>query len=285
MQGRHIHHRIESILSELPQSEQKIAEIILAEPEAVIEMTANQLAKASGTSPASVIRFCKSISIPSFTELKLKLSAELTSTTYTSYSDIVPGEPIKEIKNKLLGNAYQSMKETANLLDERELKKINKAIETAGIVYVYGVGASYLVAENIAQKWNRIGKSTVCVSDPHLFLSILVAAPADAVFIGISNSGETKEVMRLMEVAQGSGLTTVAISQFGSNSLSSLADISIQTVRSNEAEVRSAATSSLLAQFMAIDILFYAYVTENYDENIQRIRLSRKAVDKYKKDF
>lgn len=282
MEGRHIHHRIESILGELTQSEQKIASIVLEKPEAVIEMTANDLAKVSKTSPASVIRFCKSINIPSFTELKLKLSAELTSTTYTGYSDIVPGEPIKEIKNKLLGNAYQSMKETVNLLDERVIISVIEAIKQASLVYVYGVGASYLVAENIAQKWNRIGKTCVCVADAHLFLSILIAAPKDAVFIGISNSGETREVSRLADVAQESGLKTIGITQFGSNTLSNISDISVQTVRSKEAEIRSAATSSLLAQFMAIDVLFYAYVSENYAENINRIRLSRKAVDKYK---
>ncbi|MGO2266847.1 MurR/RpiR family transcriptional regulator [Vagococcus salmoninarum] len=282
MEGRHIHHRIESILGELTQSEQKIASIVLEKPEAVIEMTANDLAKVSKTSPASVIRFCKSINIPSFTELKLKLSAELTSTTYTGYSDIVPGEPIKEIKNKLLGNAYQSMKETVNLLDERVIISVIDAIKQASLVYVYGVGASYLVAENIAQKWNRIGKTCVCVADAHLFLSILIAAPKDAVFIGISNSGETREVSRLADVAQESGLKTIGITQFGSNTLSNISDISVQTVRSKEAEIRSAATSSLLAPFMAIDVLFYAYVSENYAENINRIRLSRKAVDKYK---
>lgn len=282
MEGRHIHQRIESILGELTQSEQKIASIVLEKPEAVIEMTANDLAKVSKTSPASVIRFCKSINIPSFTELKLKLSAELTSTTYTGYSDIVPGEPIKEIKNKLLGNAYQSMKETVNLLDERVIISVIEAIKQASLVYVYGVGASYLVAENIAQKWNRIGKTCVCVADAHLFLSILIAAPKDAVFIGISNSGETREVSRLADVAQESGLKTIGITQFGSNTLSNISDISVQTVRSKEAEIRSAATSSLLAQFMAIDVLFYAYVSENYAENINRIRLSRKAVDKYK---
>lgn len=282
MEGRHIHHRIESILGELTQSEQKIASIVLEKPEAVIEMTANDLAKVSKTSPASVIRFCKSINIPSFTELKLKLSAELKSTTYTGYSDIVPGEPIKEIKNKLLGNAYQSMKETVNLLDERVIISVIEAIKQASLVYVYGVGASYLVAENIAQKWNRIGKTCVCVADAHLFLSILIAAPKDAVFIGISNSGETREVSRLADVAQESGLKTIGITQFGSNTLSNISDISVQTVRSKEAEIRSAATSSLLAQFMAIDVLFYAYVSENYAENINRIRLSRKAVDKYK---
>lgn len=226
----------------------------------------------------------RSIGISGFTELKLKLSAEVDTSNYTSYSDISPGEPIKDIKSKLLGNAYQSMKDTVNLIDENVIDETNELIRKAPIVYVYGLGASYLVAENIAQKWNRIGKTVVCLSDAHLLLVILTSAVKEAVFIGISNSGETKEVIHMLKIAKNSGLKTISITQFGSNTISHLTDVSIHTVRSNEAELRSAATSSLLAQFMAIDVLFYAYVSESYEENITRIRQSRKAIEQYKKD-
>ena len=84
MEGKHIHRRVESIFSELTQSEKKIAQMVLETPEEVIQMTANELAKASQTSPASVIRFCRSIGISGFTELKLKLSAEVDTPNYTS---------------------------------------------------------------------------------------------------------------------------------------------------------------------------------------------------------
>ncbi|KAF1297375.1 RpiR family transcriptional regulator [Enterococcus sp. JM4C] len=284
MKEKHIHHRVKSIFNELTQSEKKIAQMVLDTPDAVIQMTASELAKASQTSPASVIRFCRSIGISGFTELKLKLSAEVDAPRYTEYSDISQGEPVKDIKNKLLGNAYQSMRETVNLIDEEVIDATNQLIRKAPIVYVYGLGASYLVAENIAQKWNRIGKTVVCLSDAHLFLVILTSAVKEAVFIGISNSGETKEVIHLLKVAKNSGLKTISMTQFGANTISGMTDISIQTVRSNEAELRSAATSSLLAQFMAIDVLFYAYVSENYTENITRIRQSREVVEQYKKE-
>lgn len=61
------------------------------------------------------------------------------------------------------------------------------------------------------------------------------------------------------------------------------ADLTLQTVRSKEAELRSAATSSLMSQFITVDFLFYAYVLENYDENMTSIRNTRAAVDEYKK--
>ena len=282
MEGKHIHHRIESILTQLTQSEQKIAHFILAQPEKVIKMTANEVAQASDTSPATVIRFCRSIGIEGFTELKLSLSAEIDSPTYTEYSDISPDEPITEIKNKLLGNAYQSMKETVHLMNEQVIVAFNELIASTPIVYVYGLGASYLAADNMAQKWTRLGKPMICLSDAHVLLAALTTTQ-EAVFVGISNSGESKEVVNLLKLAKEAGLKTVSMTQFGANAMSRLADVSIQTVRSKEAELRSAATSSLLAQFMAIDVLFYAYVSENYEQNIEKIRHSRVAIEEYKK--
>lgn len=283
MKSKLVYHRVNSIFDDLTRSERKIAQLVMDQPEAVIKMTASELAKASNTSPASVIRFCKSIGIPSFPELKLMLSAEKDVPITMNYSDISPDEKLGDVKTKLLGNAYQSMRETIELVDDELLSDVINLIDGAPFIYVYGIGSSYLVAENIAQKWNRIGKVCICIADVHILISSLTSAPEKSVFIGISNSGETAEVLTLNEIAQEHGLTTIGITEFGSNRLSKKVDVSLQTVKSKEAELRSAATSSLMAQFILIDLLFHAYVLQSYDENMENILISRKSVDDYKR--
>ncbi|MEG2253932.1 MAG: MurR/RpiR family transcriptional regulator, partial [Vagococcus sp.] len=202
MNSKHVDFRVRSIFEDLTRSERKIAQYVLDKPEEVIKMTASQLAEASGTSPASVIRFCKSIGIPSFPELKLELSAERDSPVTQEYSDIASDEKISDVKSKLLGNAYQAMKETVQLADEETLLKASREIANASFIYVFGIGSSYLVAENVSQKWNRIGKVCICMPDVHQLIASLTSAPADALFIGISNSGETAEVLSLNTIAQ-----------------------------------------------------------------------------------
>lgn len=281
MIGENVQGRIRSIINELSNSERKIGELILEIPSEAINMTAIELSTRAGTSPATVIRFCKSIDIPSFTQLKVKLAAEIESPVPEGYSDITANEPVHEIKSKLLGNAYQSMKETIEQLNDQRVEEVVEVLLEAPIIYVYGIGASHLVAEDIAQKWNRIGKPTICASDPHILISILVAAPKEAVFIGISNSGETKEVLKLVEVAKRQGIKSIGLTQFGTNPVASKVDYSIQTVRSNEAELRSAATSSLHTQFIAVDVIFYTYASKQYDQNIAMIHDSKAEIKKY----
>ncbi|MGG5343545.1 MurR/RpiR family transcriptional regulator [Enterococcus sp. AZ192] len=283
MSGENIQGRIISLLDVLPKSEQKIGNAILEDPTKVIDMTAAELANYAGTSPATVIRFCKKIDVSSFTQLKVRLSAEIETPVYEGYSDITANESVDEIKTKLLGNAYQSMQETVALLNEERVETIVDLLVAAPIIYVFGIGASYLVAENIAQKWNRIGKTVVCVQDSHVLVTILVSAPKDAVFFCVSHSGETKEVLRLVDVAKKHQLKTIGLSQFGNNTLTNKVAYSLQTVRSNEAVLRSAATTSLHDQFIVVDVLFYAYASRNFDRTLEMIQESKAEVRTYEK--
>lgn len=284
MTVQYVQKRIQSVYSALTRSEKKVADYITKYPEKVINMKVAQLADITDTSPASVIRFCKSIGIPSFTELKLSLSAETQIALSPQYSDISPEETLSDVKEKLLGNSYQAMLETMHLIDDQVIDLSVDLMKEAPVIYVFGVGSSYLVAENIAQKWNRIGKVCLCFSDMHILISSLASADKRSIFLGISHSGETKEVLSIIDIAHDLGIKTIAMTQFGVNSLSQAADFIIHTVASQEGLLRSAATSSLIAQFIAVDVLFYAYILDNYDEYMDHIIYSRKLVDTYKQE-
>lgn len=276
---------LESMLEELPKAEKRIAQRILDDPKEVIHMTASELGKASDASAATVIRLTKRLQLSSFTEFKIYISREIESENREDYSDIKPDESVQEIMDKLHWNSNLAMKDTVSMLDEEELLEASNLMRDASVIYVFGIGASNLVAHNISQKWSRIGKTCVLVNDAHILLAALVSSSENTVFIGISNSGETKEVIKLNDLAQKYGYKTISITRFGNNTLAKKSDISLQHVRSNEIEIRSAATSSLHAQFLVVDILFYVFVSRNYNEALDKIYDSRTAVAKYNKDL
>ena len=53
-------HALQQELNELPSQERRIAEVILQSPSDIPGWTINHLAQQSGTSAATVTRFCKS---------------------------------------------------------------------------------------------------------------------------------------------------------------------------------------------------------------------------------
>lgn len=282
MVGNNILGRIRSVLSELPNSEKKIGNFILQHPEETIKMTTAQLGEASDSNSTAVIRFCNRIGINGFTKLKVDLSAEIVSADEMDYADIQSEESINEIKSKLLGNAFKSMEETISLMNDYDIEKIVELLYTASIIYVYGIGASHLVAENTAQKWSRIGKVCICPTDSHSLLTMLTSAPKNAVFFSISNSGETREIIELIKVAKKYHIKTIGLTQFGNNPLSNRVTYSLQTVRPYENENKRGATSSLHAQFIAVDVLFYAYAAKDYESSIEKIRRSRTEINRFK---
>lgn len=273
------------MMDELPKAERRIAETILDQPREIVQMTASELGKAAGSSGATVIRLSKRLKIASFTELKVLISRDIETEDRDSYSDIKAGEPVASIMDKLYWNSALAMKDTVAMLEEEALIEAVDLIQNASVIYTFGIGASSLVSENIFHKWSRIGKMCIHIKDAHLLLAALVSSDKDAVFIGISNSGETHEVIKLNDIARKNGQKTISITRFGSNTLSKNADISLQHGRSNEIETRSAATSSLHVQFLVIDVLFYLYMSRNYDKSLGKIHHSRTVVRKYNEDM
>ena len=279
--------RIVNAKNELSTAESKIANYILENPQATIKMTAAQLATVAGTSPASVIRLTKRLEIDSFTTLKILLSSDLTKdqANPSKEIDILAQEPFDSIKEKLLNNALQSIAETTDQVNESAVDSLVKAIIKATNVFVFGVGASYLTAQNIAQKWNRLGYATMADNDLNILLPKLVNANHDDLLWIISNSGESPEALAAAQFAESSGLTVAAVTQFGTNDLSKLAQIVVHTSQPKESPNRIAATNSLLAQFMLVDMIFYDFVSQTFTDSSKFLNKSHDLVKEYKEKF
>ena len=72
--------------------------------------------------------------------------------------------------------------------------------------FVYGLGASSLVAQDIYQKFTRLGRTVFTTLDHHLFASMLGSTEKPSVFIVISNSGTNKEASTLADLAKQQGI-------------------------------------------------------------------------------
>lgn len=59
----------------------------------------------------------------------------------------------------------------------------------------------FIIMSSFAQKWNRIGKSCIVESDVHILIASMTGNNQKAVLVGISNYGETKEVINIMKLA------------------------------------------------------------------------------------
>lgn len=171
----------------------------------------------------------------------------------------------------------QALQDTRKLLDDNALEEAVNALAGAAKVNIYGVGASGFVAMDAQLKLLRIGIQATAFSDAHVqtYLAALLA-PGD-VALAISDSGNTKDVVRALLVAKEQGAKTICITSVPDSPVSKVADIKLYTA-ATESIFRGGAIASRIAQLSVVDVLFIGVALQRYDEAVENLARTREAV-------
>lgn len=267
--------QIKAKLNDLSKAEKKIGEYILEHSVETVNYNTTELAQKANVSQATVVRFCRSIGLSGFSQLKIRLYADASGVDEDLYTDITPDEDIRLIAEKLALRFNQSISQTVNHFDTAVIEDVAKYLECCTTIYVYGLGASHIVAEDFTQKFSRIGKSVINMLDHHLMGSSISNASDACMFVAISNSGETNEIIKLTQIAKQKNFYTVGVSQDSDSTLVELVDYPIIHHGGEAVMLRSAATTSLMAQLFTIDVLYYAYVKKHSDKILDMLKESK----------
>lgn len=277
-------HAIRQQVQDFHPQERKVADYILQFPGNVVTMGITELAEQSGTSPATVTRFCKSLHFRGYPDFKTKLAADMAQqSTPLSYQDIIAGNPLRDIVTAIESNHIRSISDTTRLLDMITLEHAMRAFQAARQIDLYGMATSGIVALDFYQKLIRVGKRATCFSDPHMQITSAANLNEQDVAFAISYSGETPETIDALQCAKERGATTISLTKVGANRLASLADINL-SASSLEEGMRRGDMASRIAQLHIIDILFAGMVSEKFDDHIPKLEQSYRMVRKYRKD-
>ncbi|MEN2466215.1 MurR/RpiR family transcriptional regulator [Ornithinibacillus sp. FSL M8-0202] len=276
---------IKEMVKSLPNSERKIAEYILNHPREAVLLTAQALGKKSETSGAAVIRLCKSLGFNGFQELKLRVAGDLQEDSQSEFRDIEPKEDYEKIIEKVTSNTMQTIKDTVNMIHFDQLKEAVHTIIHANSITFIGFGASFITAKDAEQKFIRINKQVHAFSDIHMASTAIANKGSHDVVVGISFSGNTVEVAKLLDLAKSRNVRTISITKYGNSMLTSHADINLFTSTAKEAVNRSGATSSRIAQLHLIDILFMCVASEEYEKAVGYLDSTREAANYVKRQL
>lgn len=270
--------RIHLLDNKLTDAEKRIAAYILAHPDEVINATAKEIGEQTQSSAPSVVRFIKKIGYSSVNEFKLSINSEKNEKRDQKYDDVNLADSFEVTKRKLCNNAILTLEETSEVLKQEQIKTIVHLLEEKEVLFVFGIGASSIIAEDIYQKWGRIGKIIFFEKDLHILTAMLSSHQANSAIWLVSNSGQTREVVKAAQIAKKIDIPIIAQTMLGKNPLSKLADHLIQTSIPKEAFLRSAATNSLFAQLLVVDTIFYSFL-QNNEQYFEKIYNSRKLIE------
>lgn len=278
--------KIQERKQDFTQAELKLAEYILDNSSDISNHSVQDFAKLSKTSPATVIRFCKKLGYGGFQEFKINLVKDITHKKNKSdivYEDITIDDTVSEIMQKLSYENIKVIQNTIKLMDKNEVERAIEALDTGKRIYIFGVGASGLVAKDFQYKLMRIKKTVISYLDSHTQLASSANIERDDVAIGISYSGKTLETYKAIKIAKEKGATTIAVTKYGSNPLSEISDINIH-IAGGEQNIRVGAITSRIAQLTAIDVLFVGIAKKDFGKIADYIKNTRDVVEDFKID-
>lgn len=260
--------KTQSIMDSLNNSEKKVATYFLRNIESIFSTPIAQLAKESGVSQVTWIRFCKAIGFDGLKDLKKNLFQELNSSNVANtqtldFSDIRQYSTIAQMCNAIKATTIQAVNDTMTLMDFNVLNTVIELISNANCVKLFGVGASALVANDFYNKLLRINKHASFSNDTHTQLTYGANTTSNDIVIIFSYSGTTKEMLEVLSLAKNSKCPTVAITKYSKSPLVAEADYSLY-LSAPEIDHRSGAMSSRIAQLTVVDLLFTSLANKNY---------------------
>lgn len=278
--------RLRAILPSLSRSERRVATEVLDDPGRVAASTISELAERCETSETTVIRFCRTLGLSGYPQLRLTLATEVgragIGPTRIVGSDIGPGDDLAQIVEKIAYADARAVEETATQLDLDSLQAVVDALVAARRIDVYGVGASAFVAMDFQQKMHRIGKVVFAWSDTHIALtSAALLRPGD-VAIGVSHTGVTADTIEALSEARRHGATTVALTNFPRSPIVEVAD-HVLTTAVRETTFRSGAMASRLAQLTLVDFMFVGVAQRTSAETLAALEATLLAVSGHRR--
>lgn len=220
--------RIAAVRNSLQPSERRVADLIVDEPETVIELTAQQIADRVGVGRSTVVRACQTFGYRGYPQLRVALAAERGR---QAVHRPVSGHDVAE---GVLGGIRAGIDRTAgelrtatSLLDEADVAAAVAQVAAARRVLVVASGLSAPVGSDLAMRLTAIGRPAETVADS---IGQQIAArhldEAD-VCVVISGSGTNEASLRAAAAAAAAGARVIAVTSFVASPLTERADLSL----------------------------------------------------------
>lgn len=276
--------RLRAQLPEFTGALRRVAEHVLTDPAGAARATIVELSERSGTSPATVTRFCRALGFEGYADLRLAIAGETGRAARASGwavdigREIGPTDPLERVLGQIMASDTQAMRDTAAMTDLTMVEAAADAIAASRRVDIYGASGSALVGAELQFSLHRIGVASWYWSDVHNGLASAALLRKGDVALGISHSGQTRETIEMIAEAGSRGAKTVALTSFPRSPLADVADIVLLTA-AQATTFRPDALSARHPQLVILDLLYIAVAQRTHERAHAAFQLTAQAVD------
>jgi RpiR family carbohydrate utilization transcriptional regulator len=272
--------RVAEIRATAPAARRAILDLILEDPDRVLEESFEALAQRAGSSVPTVMRACRDLGFAGLREFKLALAHTLALGGSPLHRRVNLEDTADEVVAKVSRSAAASVAGVRTQLDMATLEAAVSAIAAARHIDLYGAGAtSWFMAQDLQARLFRLGLSANAWSDYHLQQVAAAAQGPDGVVIAISHVGGMPSLLDAVDIARAQGARAVALTRPGT-ALAERADMLLALSVPDDA-VMHVGIDAYLTHLTVIEILTVLVAQRRGDPAVRRLQGVRQALQRH----
>lgn len=262
--------QIADSIDDLRKSERRVAEAILGDPDAALNMSIAKLSAAAGVSDPTVMRFCSALGYSGYQTFRIALAQSMAFGVPATNSAISRDDPNEVLVDKIFAYTLSSLDHTRRTLDIDTVVAAIELMANANSLVFIGHGASHIIAQDAAQKFPLFGLPCTAPADSHQQHMMASMAQEGDTFTFISNTGRTASILDLVRIVTSHGASTVGIAG-GQSPLIDLVDAPI-IVETHENTDLFTPTISRIAALVLVDVLSTGVALSRSDDHVRRVQ-------------
>lgn len=255
--------------------------------EEIADLTLAQLAAATYTSSATLVRLAKKFDFGGFIEFRDALVDELDYLDrqvkgIDANRPIAPDDSLMSVASKISILEKEALDETLSLLDHDTLRKAVNILRDAKTIHLCGVSFNHALGNLFAGKMMRLGKPVILCpyEEDYLYTAALIEKQDAAVMI--SYSGSLPIIRRMMRMYQNAQIPIIALTSYGPSDLRTTADVTLTIVTREKMYSKIAGFSNETSIKLLLDILYACYFSLDYQHNDLKKQALGHQIESYK---
>ncbi len=245
--------RLRGLYPSLKTALQKVADVILKQPEMAIYASVNEVAAVAHVSEATVMRFCRILGFKGFQDFKIALAREMVIPS-PRFHEEMSQEGDGSLINQVFQTNIAALQDTFEILEIDAVQAATQLLLNSRQVLVIGVSGSGPAVAYAGNRFLLLGIKAFMYTDFYLMLMAASLLSQDDVVLAISNSGTTREIVETVRLAQEKSARVMCITNNSLSPLARICDPALVTA-SREMSLPEEAVASLVCQITILDAL------------------------------
>lgn len=245
--------KLQEKISELTETQKRVADYIIKHPLDVAFLTVDQLAGIVGTSTTTIMRLTFSVGYSGYTEFQKGLQEILRNRAapQTRLEANIKGMGEDNLWGRYAESQISSIQDTMNMISPEVLEETIEKIVSAERIICTSVRSGLPVAQYLTHGLNRLfGNTQLILADVSDWVDTIVNMASNDLVIAVSFPRYARRIIDFTETAKKNGVQVVSITDSYSSPLMKHSDLILPCNSSSIAFHNSAVSSMFVADYL-----------------------------------